>query len=143
MAILLEPTSIDEKARELCQYVVDQPDFAAGRRQIEAFLDDAEAQSVYRAWQEKAQELHRMGHEGLQPNDSDLQEFEHLRQAVFSNEIASSFTEAEEKMNGIFATVTKLLQQTLQLGRVPSAEEMAANESGCCGGGGGGGCGCH
>ena len=142
MAILLEPTTVDEKARELCQFIVDQPDFSEARRQIETFLEDAEAQAVYRSWQEKAHEIHRMGHEGLQPNEADLQEVDRLRQAVAGHSVASAFAQAEDQMNGIFGAVTKLLQQTLQLGRVPSAEEMNAN-SGCCGGGGGGGCGCH
>jgi cell fate (sporulation/competence/biofilm development) regulator YlbF (YheA/YmcA/DUF963 family) len=142
MAILLEPTTVDEKARELCQFIVDQPDFSEARRQIEVFLEDAEAQAVYRAWQEKAHEIHRMGHEGLQPNDADLQEVDRLRQAVAGHGVASSFAQAEDQMNGIFGSVTKLLQQTLQLGRVPSVEEMNTN-SGCCGGGGGGGCGCN
>ena len=70
---------------------------------------------------------------------------EALRETVMKNEIASDFAEAESQMNGTFSTVTKLLQQTLQLGRVPSVDEMNA-ESGCCGGGGGegggGGWGC-
>lgn len=142
MAILIEPTTIDSKTRELCHFIVDQPDFMTARRQIEAFLDDAQAQETYRSWQEKAHELHRMGHEGLQPNDTDLQEMERLRQAVSSNEVATNFAGAEDQMNGIFSSITKLLQQTLQLGRVPSEEEMSA-DSGCCGGGGGGSCGCH
>lgn len=143
MATLLEPATIDGKARELCHHIVDQPEFIAGRKQIEAFLEDAEAQNIYRAWQEKAHELHRMGHEGLQPNESDLAEMERLRQAVADNPAAANFTEAEEGMNAIFSTVTKLLQTTLQIGRVPSEEEMAAQSSGCCGGSGGGGCGCN
>lgn len=135
MSELLETTTVDTKARELCQFIVDQPEFAAARGNIEAFLENAEAQQIYRAWQEKGQELHRMSHEGLQPNDGDLQEMERLRESVTNNEVASDFTEAESQMNGTFSGVTKLLQQTLQLGRVPSVEEMNP-ESGCCGGGG-------
>ena len=141
MPTLLDTPTVESKARDLCQFVVDQPEFAAARSNIEAFLEDAEAQAIYRQWQEKGQELHRMSHEGLQPNDQDVQEMERLRQAVLSHPVASEFADAEGEMNGIFSTVTKLLQTTLQLGRVPTAEEMSA-DSGCCGGGGGGGCGC-
>lgn len=142
MATVLEQSSIDEKARELCELIVDQPAFIQAREHIETFLDDPRAQSVYRLWQEKAQELHRMSHEGLQPNDQDIQKMESLRQAVITDGVASKFIEGEEKLNEIFASVTKLLQETLKLGRVPSEAEMAA-DSGCCGSHGGGGCGCH
>ena len=81
-----------------------------------------------------------MSQEGLQPNDDDIKQMETLRESVMKNEAASDFAEAESQMNSTFSTVTKLLQQTLQLGRVPSVEDMNA-ESGCCGGseGGGGG----
>ena len=142
MPTLLDTPTVATKTRDLCQFIVDQPEFAAARGHIEAFLEDAEAQSLYRAWQEKGHELHRMSHEGLQPNDTDKQEMERLRQAVLNNEVAAEFSEAEGQMNSLFGTVTKLLQSTLQLGRVPSEDELNA-QSGCCGGGGGGGCGCH
>ncbi len=140
--LLEEPaTSVDAKARELCQFIVDEASFGEARADIESFLTNDEAQSVYRAWQEKGQELHAMGHQGLQPSDDDLASMESLKDAVAGNAIAAEFANAEQQMNEIFATVTKLLQKTLQLGRVPSDEEMV--ESGCCGGGGGGGCGCN
>ncbi len=143
MPTLIDTPTIDSQARALCQFIVDRPEFGAARGQIEAFLQSQEAQTVYREWQEKQHELHRMSHEGLQPNDQDLQEIDRLRQGVLDNELASDFIEAEGQMNGIFSSITKLLQQTLQLGRVPTEAEMAEQQSGCCGGGGGGGCGCH
>ena len=74
MENLLDTPTIDTKSRELCQFIVDQPEFAAARGHIEAFLENAEAQAVYRAWQEKGQELQRMSHEGLQPNDDDIKQ---------------------------------------------------------------------
>mgnify|MGYP003677158088 CR=1 FL=1 len=68
-----------------------------------------------------------MGHEGLQPNEEDRNEMDRLREAVLGNEVAAEFASAEENMNAIFGTVTKLLQKTLQLGRVPTEAD----------------CGCH
>ena len=99
MENLLDTPTIDTKSRELCQFIVDQPEFAAARGHIEAFLENAEAQAVYRAWQEKGQELQRMSHEGLQPNDDDIKQMEALRETVMKNEIASDFAEAESQMN--------------------------------------------
>ncbi|MFT4638019.1 MAG: cell fate (sporulation/competence/biofilm development) regulator YlbF (YheA/YmcA/DUF963 family) [Verrucomicrobiales bacterium] len=138
---LIETPSIEAKVRDLCEFIVNQPEFAADRGRIETFLEDTDAQKLFRAWQEKGQELHRMSHEGLQPNEEDQNEMDSLRQAVLANEVAAEFAGAEENMNTIFGTVTKLLQKTLQLGRVPTEADL--DESGCCGGGGGGGCGCN
>ena len=142
MPTLLEPATIDFKTRELCQFIVDEACFGEARAKIESFLTNDQAQSVYRAWQEKGQELHSMSQQGLQPSEEDLASLESLKQAVTNNNIAAEFAGAERQMNDVFGSVTKLLQKTLQLGRVPSEEEMAAESGGCCGGSGGGGCGC-
>jgi cell fate (sporulation/competence/biofilm development) regulator YlbF (YheA/YmcA/DUF963 family) len=63
-------------------------------------------------------------------------ELEMRKEALLGNPVAVSFAESEAKLNEWFGTVTRLLQKTLQLGRVPSEEDLS---SGCCGGG----CGCH
>lgn len=137
--LLEQPTTVEAKTRELCQFIVEEPSFRVARQKIEAFLTDDDAQSVYRAWQEKGQELHAMGHQGLQPSQDDLDTMESLKETVTGNPVAAEFANAEQEMNDIFGSVTKLLQKTLQLGSVPSEEDMA--ESGCCGSGGG--CGCN
>ncbi len=138
--LLEESVSLEAKTKELCQSILDDPQFAEAHANIETFLADEGAQSVYQAWREKGQELHRMGHEGLQPNDDDLDQFQTLKEAVMTNRVAADFMESENSLNEIFGTVTKMVQKTLQLGRMPTDEDMV--ESGCCGGSGGGGCGC-
>jgi cell fate (sporulation/competence/biofilm development) regulator YlbF (YheA/YmcA/DUF963 family) len=138
MEAILEKTGIEASLRQLCQSIVDDPEFIEAHQRIELFLDSSDAQSVYRAWQEKAHALHMRSHEGDLPNDEELEEFERLRDAVESNSVASGFAEAEDVLNGLFGTVTKMVQKTLQLGRVPSEEDLAG--SGCCGSGGGCGC---
>ncbi len=139
MNALLSETSIESKTKELCQTILDDPGFAAARERIESFLSDDSAKAVYQAWQEKGRELHMNGHNGVQPSDQDLEAFERLRQDVEGNAVAAAFAEAEGEMNEIFGAVTKMVQKTLTLGRMPEPEDL--EESGCCGGGGG--CGCH
>tara|TARA_R110002096_G_scaffold24760_34_gene78110 strand:+ start:2950 stop:3369 length:420 start_codon:yes stop_codon:yes gene_type:complete len=134
---LQQATTIDEKARELCQFVLDDAGFASAQGRIELFMEDEDAKNVYRAWQEKSQELHSKSHQGLQPTEGDVAEIESLKSAVMSNSVALDFVEAENEMNAIFGSVTKLLQKTLQLGRLPTDEDM--KESECCSSGG---CGC-
>ena len=46
--------------------------------------------------------------------------------------------EAQQNLHEVQETVNQYISKTLELGRVPSDEEM----EGCCGGGGGHSCGC-
>lgn len=139
MVTTLDLTSVEEKAREFCGFVVEQEAYRDAWKDIEAFLDDEEAKAVYRNWQEKGSEMHRREHQGIVPSLDEVEQLEGLKAAVLANPVAANFMEAEGYMNRVFSVVTKLLQKTLQTGQVPSEEEMS--EGGCCGGHGG--CGCH
>ncbi len=137
VATLVPPATIEEKALELCAHVAGQPEFRDSWDRIEAFLADPEAQELYRQWQEASREWSLREREGFPLSDVDLAALEASKAAVLANPVAVGFAEGEETLNGIFGTVTRLLQKTLQLGRVPTEEELA--DDGCCGGG----CGCH
>lgn len=141
MATTLEMGSLEEKARDFCEFVVGHEVYQEAWKDIEAFLEDEEAKQAYQAWQEKGAALHHREHHGVEPTEGEVEELQRLKDAVMAHPIAASFLHAEGQMNRIFSTFTKMLQKTLQSGRVPSAEEL---ESGCCGGHGNhGGCGCH
>ena len=137
VAPLAETQTIEDKARELCQFVLDQPEFCDSWNRIEAFLADPTAQGLYRDWQEASREIALREREGLPLTDQDLIAVESRKEAVLGNSVALGFAESEDALNGIFGTVTRLLQKTLQLGRVPTAEDLS--EGSCCGGG----CGCQ
>ena len=76
--------------------------------------------------------------QGIMPSQDDVAEFERLKGQLLAIPVAANFIEAEDAMQEIFKTVTTLLQKTLQLGRVPTAEDLGDSE--CCNEGG---CGCH
>jgi cell fate (sporulation/competence/biofilm development) regulator YlbF (YheA/YmcA/DUF963 family) len=136
VATLSASPTIEDKALELCQFVLEQPEFQDSWNRIEAFLADPAAQGVYRAWQEASRDLAMREREGIPLTDHDLVAVEVRKEAVLENAVALGFAESEEILNGIFGTVTRLLQKTLQLGRVPTEEDLS--EGSCCGGG----CGC-
>jgi len=138
MAATLQSVTIEDKARELCEFVLEQDDYQEAWKQIEKFLENEPAKMRYRAWQETGAELHHQEQQGMAPSEDHVAELERLKQTVLDDPVAVRFLEAEGQMNQMFSTVTKLLQKTLQMGRVPSAEEMAEGE--CCGNSG---CGCH
>lgn len=138
-ANIIEPVaSFEEKTRELCQHLLDDPTFVSAQERIEAFESCEEAQELYHAWQTKTAELHHLHHQGRQPSQADIVEVERLKEAVMDNAVAFDFVEAEDSLNLIFSTVMKMVQKTLQNGRIPTEEEL--HEHGCCGGGSCGSC---
>ena len=75
---------------------------------------------------------------------AEIREFEAAREALFENEVAREFLAAQQELERLQKEIGKYVSMTLELGRVPTAEDIAeASGGGCCGGGGGGGCCSH
>jgi hypothetical protein len=91
---------------------------------------------------ERGEELHHKQHAGIQLGAQEIREFESAREALFANEIATNFIEAQRELEQLQKLIGRYVGMTLELGRVPNAEDLEESSSGCCGGGGGGGGGC-
>lgn len=134
----IDEAAIREKTRELCDLIVSQPAFRELRRDVERFLEDADAQTQYRHVTEKGRLLQSRQHAGLQIEEADFSEFEQQRTLLLQNPVAMAFLEAQQSMNAIQDEVNKFISKTFELGRLPSEDELACdNEGGC-----GSGCGC-
>jgi cell fate (sporulation/competence/biofilm development) regulator YlbF (YheA/YmcA/DUF963 family) len=141
MPTLLEDP-ITTKTQELCETILSQPGFQRLRDRIDAFMGDENAKSQYNAVTGKQSELQQRQHSGQEISDSDIAEFEQLRETLVNNPIARGFLDAQQEMHRTTETVSKYVSKTFQLGRIPTEDDF---EQGCCGGGGnggGGGCGC-
>ncbi|BCU78708.1 YlbF family regulator [Luteolibacter sp. LG18] len=140
MSILAEESTVISKTKELCAQIVAEPRFKELQGQVERFLDDDAARLQYQSVHERGEELHQKRHAGVELGAAEIREFEAARDALFANEIARGFLEAQRELESIQQTIGKYVGMTLELGRVPEAEDFAEAEDGCCGGGG---CGCH
>ena len=80
----------------------------------------------------------------MELSESEISEFEQAREQLLQNSTVTDFMAAQKELQEIQNTIGKMVGMTLELGRVPTAEDIEAASSGggCCGGGGGGGCGC-
>jgi len=143
MSILANDSSVIAKTKELCAQIVAEPRFKELQGQVERFLDDDAARLQYQSVHERGEELHHKQHAGVELGAAEIREFEAARDALFKNEVATNFLNAQRELESIQQTVSKYVGMTLELGRVPEAEDFAEAEDGCCGGGGKGGCGCH
>lgn len=125
-------SSLQEKARELCQFILESPDYAAAQGKVDIFDEDTEAQKLYQAWRETEMELHQQHQQGNPPTDEQITDLEMKRDAAVENSVVADFADAENTLNQIFSTVVKVVQKSLQSGTIPTDEEL--NE--CCNSGG-------
>ena len=133
------PTKIETKTNELCEAILEQLQTGGIRQRIDTFLSDTTARGQYDSLMSKGQALQEKQHQGATLDPSEISAFEQDREALLRNPVASGFLDAQEEMHDLQHSVQKIVAKTIELGHVPSAEDLA---EGCCGGGGHS-CGCH
>lgn len=139
MTTTLETTVLD-KTRELCETILNQPEFESMRTRIDQFLINDAARSQYQELTEQGEYLHHKQHQGVQLTQEEIEAFEKKRTALMNNPVARGFLDAQDEAFKMRDLVAKYVSKTFELGRVPGESDF---EDGCCGGGGGGGgCGC-
>jgi cell fate (sporulation/competence/biofilm development) regulator YlbF (YheA/YmcA/DUF963 family) len=136
MTTQIEENVILEKTKALCQTIVEQPGMASLRQRIDAFLADASARGQYETVMHKGQALQEKQSQGRQLESAEIADFEKHREALLNNPTARSFLDAREKLHEIQHSVQKYVSKTLELGRVPLAEDLQDHSCGD-------GCGCH
>lgn len=143
MNLLENDSAVMTKTRELCEAIAKDADYQALLGKVETFLGNDEARSSYQSVHEAGQELNQKQRAGLELSQGEISQFETARESLLANPVASEFMQAQQSMETIQQSVGKLVGMTLELGRVPTAEDIEqAAGGGCCGGGeaqGGGG----
>ena len=136
MQATTEDTIVLQKTRELCQSIVDQPDYRQIRERLDAFMSDDAAKSQYQLVMEKGDALQQKQQFGMPMDNNEIAEFEKNREALLGNPVARDFLEAQQQMHKIQESVMQHVSKTFELGRVPTPEDFPSE--GC-----GSGCGCH
>ncbi len=130
------PTTIETKTNELCAAILQQIQAGGIRQRIDTFQSDATARGQYEALMSKGQALQEKQHHGQPLDPVEIAAFEKDRDAILKNPVASGFLDAQEEMHELQTSVKKTVAKTIELGRLPTAEDLA--EGSC-----GSGCGCH
>ncbi|MEM9080435.1 MAG: YlbF family regulator [Verrucomicrobiota bacterium] len=143
MSFLEDNSAVMVKTRELCETIVSDGEFGQLQKKVEAFFGNDEAREMLKRVQDWGQELGQKQGAGLQLSETEVEQFEAARTELLENEVASQFMDAQQALQTLQTVVGRYVGLTMELGRMPTAEDFAAAEEGCCGGGGGGGCGCQ
>ncbi|MBK1829553.1 YlbF family regulator [Verrucomicrobiaceae bacterium R5-34] len=127
------------KTKELCEAIAQDIEFVALQGQVERFLEDDAAKLQYQSVHERGEELHQKQQAGVELGEREIQEFESARNGLLENEVARDFMDAQQNLQTLQQTISKYVGMTMELGRVPEAEDLdQSGGGGCCGGG----CGC-
>lgn len=132
-------TPVLQKTKELCQLILDQPSMKSIRQRIDAFMQDEATKTQYQNLVEKGQALQEKQQQAIQLTNEEIAEFERDREALLNNPVARGFLDAQEEIHEVKHEVHQYVNKTLELGRVPSEEDM--NQGSSCDGHGGCGCG--
>ena len=130
---------VETKTRELCEAIIDHIQSGGIKQRIDTFLADATARGQYESLMSKGQILQEKQHGGQTLEPTEISTFEKERDALLKNPVASAFLDAQEEMHELQHLVQKHVGKTIELGRVPTAEDLNGGSS-C---DGHGGCGCH
>ena len=137
MQTITEETTVTLKTKELCQAILDEPSLRTARANIDRFMADDRAKNQYENLMNQGQALQQKQQSGQQLAADEIAAFEKERDSVLSNPVARDFLQAQEELHHIHESINKHVTKTLELGRVPTDEDMEA------GGSCGSGCGCH
>ena len=138
MTMLAEDSQVITKTKELCAAIAGDPEYQSLLKKVERFLEDDAAKLQFQSVQERSQELGQKQQSGLELSTGEVQDFEAARDALMENSVARDFMDAQQSLQSVQMAIGKYVGMTLELGRVPAAEDLV-DEGGCCSEGG---CGC-
>ena len=136
MQATAEDTAFVQKTRELCETLINQPEFQQIRQRIDTFMADDGAKNQYQAVMEQGDSLSHKQQTGLPLDGGEIAEFEKSRDSLLANSVAREFIDAQQQMHKMQESVMQYVSKTFELGRVPTSEDFSAGSCGT-------GCGCH
>ena len=136
METTIEQTDIIRKTKELCQAILDQPTMPSIRERVDAFMADEQTRGQYDTLMTKGQALQQKQQLSMPLTGEEIADFEQHRETLLKNAVARGFLDAQEELHQVQESIHQYVSKTLELGHVPTEEEM---QGGSCGHG----CGCH
>jgi len=130
MQATIEETPVMQKTRDLCQTILDQPEYRQIRQRIDAFMGDEAAKNQYQVVMEKGDALQQKQQFGTPLDGGEIAEFEKNREMLLNNPVATEFLSAQQQMHKIQESVMQYVSKTFELGRVPEAEDFPAEGCG-------------
>ena len=130
MEATIEETPITRKTRELCQMLLDEPSMQALRQRIDTFMADEQTRAQYDGLIAKGQALQEKQQRSVALTGEEISDFEQQRDSLLKNPVARGFLDAQQELHQVQESIQKYVSKTIELGRLPSEEELCGD---CCG----------
>src|SRR5437867_11516769 len=117
MEVITDNSTVLQKTRELCQAILDQPDFPMIRRQVDAFLADESMKVQYQELSDRGTLLQHKQQTGMPLDMAEIADFEQRREAFLTHPVAQGFLAAQQAMQNVQESVSQYLAKTFELGR--------------------------
>ena len=131
MQTISATSDILEKTRQLCQAIIDQPDFETIRRQVDAFLADESIKTQYQELSDRGAMLQHKQQTGMPLDMAEIADFEKRREAFLGSPVAQGFLAAQQAMQTVQESVSQYVTKTFELGRMPEQEDFDSCGHGC------------
>ena len=125
-----------QKTIELCQAIVDQPEYRSLRRQVDAFFANDASKRQYQLVVERGEALQQKQQAGSPLSNDEIADFEKQRETLVNDPVARAFLDAQQEMHKVQESVGQYVSKTLELGRIPNPDDFPSESCGS-------GCGCH
>jgi cell fate (sporulation/competence/biofilm development) regulator YlbF (YheA/YmcA/DUF963 family) len=112
MQMTTEESTIVRKTKELCQAMLEEPEFVEIRQRLDSFIANDEAKSQYQNLSEKGEYLQHKQQQGVELTPEEISEYETQREAFMKNPIARGFLAAQEEMNKVQQSVSEYVSKT-------------------------------
>ncbi|MGA0845618.1 MAG: YlbF family regulator [Luteolibacter sp.] len=132
MTLIDAQSAILDKTRELCAAIAENEEFLKLQESVENFLNDDEARLQYRSVHEQGEQLHQKQHAGIELGSAEIRSFEAARDAMFENPLTREFFQAREQLDAMQTEISRHVNLTIELGRVPNEDELAEASGGGC-----------
>lgn len=136
MQTLIEESPVLRKTKELCETILEQPNMQSIRQRVDAFMADPSARAQYDGVISKGQALEQKQQGSAPLSGEEIADFQHQRDELMKNPVARGFLDAQEELHEVQKSVHTYVSKTLELGRMPTEEDMGGCSCGT-------GCGCH
>jgi cell fate (sporulation/competence/biofilm development) regulator YlbF (YheA/YmcA/DUF963 family) len=127
----LENGAVLAKTRELCETLVRQPAFVTLRRHVETFLEDEQAKRMYRELADESERLQQKQQAGATLTQDEVTAYEQKREALDRHDVARRFLDAQQQMQRTQQTISRYVNKTMELGRVPDPDDFGSCGQGC------------
>ena len=131
MHIISEDSPVQQKIRDLCQAIVDHPEFGEILQRNLSFQADSALQQQLQQLNETMAQLQEKQQQGQPLTESEMAAFEQLRSDFLKQPLATAYVEAQQEVQAVRKVVGQYVSRTFELGRMPQKEDLASCGHGC------------